>query len=208
MEWVKKLLEENTKDGTVDVDAFNAAFDKAFPEHAVPKADFNKRGEELKAAREQLDGTVTKLKGLEKAGADADNLKKTITDLEGQLKAQKEEAEKASRKYALVGELTKSGVLDPDYLIYKQGGLEGFTFDSAGAPVGVSDVVKKFKEDNTYAHLFKADKPDGYDPKGGGAPTGKNPFAKDSFNLTEQGKLLREDPARAAELAKAAGITL
>lgn len=47
-----------------------------------------------------------------------------------------------------------------------------------------------------------------YNPASGGAPTGTNPFAKDSFNLTEQGKLLKENPTHAKELAAAAGITL
>ena len=36
----------------------------------------------------------------------------------------------------------------------------------------------------------------------------KNPFAKETFNLTEQGKLLKENPAQAKEMAAAAGITI
>lgn len=36
------------------------------------------------------------------------------------------------------------------------------------------------------------------DPLGGAAqPTGKNPWAKDSFNLTEQGKIMMSDPEKA-----------
>jgi hypothetical protein len=41
--------------------------------------------------------------------------------------------------------------------------------------------------------------------KGGAAAGGPNPFAKDSFNMTEIGRLIKSDPARAKALAKAAG---
>jgi hypothetical protein len=50
--------------------------------------------------------------------------------------------------------------------------------------------------------------------KGGGAggsnggPGGPNPFSKDGWNLTEQGKVYSSDPARARQLAEAAGTTV
>tara|TARA_R110000796_G_scaffold117736_1_gene230774 strand:- start:16279 stop:17148 length:870 start_codon:yes stop_codon:yes gene_type:complete len=40
---------------------------------------------------------------------------------------------------------------------------------------------------------------------GAGGGGGKNPWSKDSFNLTEQGRLMRENPARAKQLKAAAG---
>ena len=46
-----------------------------------------------------------------------------------------------------------------------------------------------------------------YEPNKGGNPT-KNPFAKETFNLTEQGKMFKENPAQAKELAAAAGVTI
>lgn len=46
-------------------------------------------------------------------------------------------------------------------------------------------------------------------PGSGGATGGdKNPFAKETFNLTEQGNLIKADPAKAKTLASAAGVTL
>ena len=47
-----------------------------------------------------------------------------------------------------------------------------------------------------------------YESKNGGAGGVTNPFAKDTFNLTEQGRMLKENPAQAKELAAAAGVTL
>ncbi len=81
--------------------------------------------------------------------------------------------------------------------------------DKEGKPIGVEEVVKPYKDDAAMAHLFKQEqqKPP-YNPKDGGAGGVTNPFAKDTFNLTEQGRMLKENPAQAKELAAAAGVTL
>lgn len=42
----------------------------------------------------------------------------------------------------------------------------------------------------------------------GGSPTGNNPFTREHWNMTEQGKLLRTNRARAEQLAKSAGTTI
>lgn len=52
---------------------------------------------------------------------------------------------------------------------------------------------------------FKGAKPaEGGAPNPGGAGT-KNPWSKEHFNLTEQGRLLREQPDLAKQLMAAAG---
>ena len=57
--------------------------------------------------------------------------------------------------------------------------------------------------------MFKAENPNGFNPRGGNPPyPDENPFAKDSFNLTKQGELLKNNPVKAKELAEAAGVTL
>lgn len=42
----------------------------------------------------------------------------------------------------------------------------------------------------------------------GGSPTGNNPFSREHWNMTEQGKLIRTNRARAEQLAKSAGTTI
>ena len=98
--------------------------------------------------------------------------------------------------------------MDSDYLIYKQGGLDKFSFDKDGNPIGIDDVLKPLRE--SLPHLFKTEnKPNGYNPAGGSGSGGiVNPWKKESFNMTEQGKILRNDPVQAKQLASAAGITL
>lgn len=178
------------------------AVQKEFPKHAVPKEDFNAKVKELETAN----GTITELK---KSNGDNEELQKKIGDYEAEIKNLKKSAEDTEKNYALKEQLTKQGVLDPDYLIYKAGGLEKFNFDKEGKPIGVEEAVKPYKEDATMAHLFKQEqqKPP-YNPKNGGAGGVTNPFAKDTFNLTEQGRMLKENPAQAKALAAAAGVTL
>ncbi len=203
MEWLKAILEKaEIADGKLDVDAVMNAVQKEFPKHAVPKEDFNAKVKELETAN----GTITELK---KSNGDTKELQKKIGDYEAEIKNLKKSAEDTEKNYALKEQLTKQGVLDPDYLIYKAGGLEKFNFDKEGKPIGVEEAVKPYKEDATMVHLFKQEqqKPP-YNPKDGGAGGVTNPFAKDTFNLTEQGRMLKENPAQAKELAAAAGVTL
>ena len=165
------------------------------------------------AEKENLEGQIKTLNinlgELKKNNADNEALQTTIANLQGELKKQQTASEEIAKTYALKESLVKQGVLDPDYLIYKAGGLEKFNFDKEGKPIGVEEAVKPYKDDATMAHLFKQEqqKPP-YNPKNGGAGGVTNPFAKDTFNLTEQGRMLKENPAQAKELAAAAGVTL
>jgi len=165
------------------------------------------------AEKENLAGQIktlnTTIGDLKKNNADNETLQTTIANLQGELKKQQTASEEIAKTYALKDSLTKQGVLDPDYLIYKAGGLEKFNFDKEGKPIGVEEVVKPYKDDAAMAHLFKQEQPKPpYNPKNGGAGGVTNPFAKDTFNLTEQGRMLKENPAQAKELAAAAGVTL
>lgn len=204
MEWLKVILEKaEIKDGKLDVDAVMNAAQKEFPKYAVPKDDFNTKVEELKTAN----GTIEELK---KSNGDNEELQKKIGDYEIEIKNLKKTAENTSKTYALKESLAKQGVLDPDYLIYKAGGLDKFTFDKEGKPVGVEDAVKPYKEDKAMAHLFKQEqtKPT-YHPQGGTGGAGStNPFAKETFNLTKQGELLKSNPEQAKAMAAAAGVTI
>ena len=172
------------------------------------------RYEKLKTQKEDAEeklktanGTIADLK---KNNADNEELQKTIHEHEETIKTLTQQTENTVKTYALKEQLSKSGVLDPEYLIYKAGGLDKFTFDKDGKPLGVDDVVKPYREDKAMAHLFKQEeqKPS-YHPNGGTGGSGMaNPFAKDTFNLTKQGELLRSNPEQAKAMAAAAGVTI
>lgn len=203
LEWLQTILEgAAVTDGKLDVAVVMNTVKTEFPKYAVPKDDFNAKVNELKTATD----TITTLK---KDAGDNEELQKRIKAYEDQIKALQADQVKTARTYALKAKLTEAGAIDPDYLIYKQGGLDKFTFDKDGSPVGVDDVLKPLKE--SAPHLFKPNGQGGYNPAAGGAGSAggvTNPWKKESFNLTEQGKILQSDPALAKQLAAAAGATL
>jgi TolA-binding protein len=200
MQWLLDLIAKHTKDGVLDTEALTKEVNTEFPKHAVPKADFNTLNEQLKTAN----GTIADLK---KNNADNETLQGTIKEHEKTIAGLKTEGEKTRKEYALKDKLREQNVTDPDYLIYKHGGVDKFNFDKDGNPIGLEDSIKPYKE--SMSHIFKTGNTQtNYNPAGGGGGAGKNPFAKDSFNLTEQGKLLKENPVQAKELAAAAGVII
>ncbi len=200
MEWLKTILEKAVIiDGKLDVEATMKSINAEFPKHAVPKQDYNDKVKELNAAN-------TTIADLKKDNENNAELQKKITTYETEITNLKAAAANTQKEYALRDKLKEAGVTDVDYIIYKQGGLDKFNFDKDGKPIGIDDVLKPIKEASP--HLFKAQNGGGYVPAGGGNPPAGNPFAKDSWNMTEQGKLFRENPDQARQLAAAAGVKL
>ncbi|MBD5461502.1 MAG: hypothetical protein HDR24_00355 [Lachnospiraceae bacterium] len=200
MDWLKAILEKAAvTDGKLDVEAVMKQITAEFPKHAVPKKEFNDKVKELETAN----STIAELK---KESEGNEELQKKIGEYETEIGNLKKSAEDTAKKHVLKEKLTKSGVLDPDYLIYKHGGIEKFNFDKENNPLGVDDVLKSYKEDKSMSHLFKTGS--AYTPAGGADLPAVNPFAKDTFNMTEQGKLLKNNPEQARALAAAAGVKI
>ena len=170
-----------------------------FPKHAVPKQDYNDKVKELSTANETI-------KDLKKNNADNEELQKKVKDYETEVAGLKTAAENTKKEYALKDKLKEAGATDADYIIYKNGGLDKFTFDKDGNVIGLDDVLKPIKEASP--HLFKNAGGGGYNPNGGGNPPANNPFAKETYNLTEQGRLFKQNPEQARQMAAAAGVKL
>lgn len=201
MEWLKEILEKAViTDGKLDVEAAVKAINAEFPKHAVPKQDYNDKVKELSTASETIED-------LKKNNADNAELQQKVKDYEVETARLKTEADNTRKEYALKDKLKEAGVTDADYIIYKQGGLDKFTFDKDGKVIGLDDVLKPMRESSP--HLFKnAGGAGGYDPAGGGKPPVNNPFAKETYNLTEQGRLFKQNPEQARQMAAAAGVKL
>ena len=201
MEWLKEILEKAViTDGKLEVEAAVKAINAEFPKHAVPKQDYNDKVKELSTASETIED-------LKKNNADNAKLQQKVKDYEAETARLRTEADNTRKEYALKDKLKEAGVTDADYIIYKQGGLDKFTFDKDGKVIGLDDVLKPMRESSP--HLFKnAGGAGGYDPAGGGKPPVNNPFAKETYNLTEQGRLFKQNPEQARQMAAAAGVKL
>ena len=200
MEWLKKILEQAkvNEEGKIDIDAVMKLVNAEFPKHAVPKEDYNSKATELKTANDTI-------RDLKKQNEGNEDLQSKIKEYETEVGNLKKENESIKKTTALERALEDAGCLDPGSVIYKHGGLDKFNFDESGKPIGVEEVTKSYRE--TMAHVFKPTEPGGgYHPAGGGDPKGDNPWAKETFNLTKQGEIYKNNPAQAKELMAAAGI--
>ena len=201
MEWLKKIIEKaEIKDGKIDIDGIMKEINSEFPKNAVPKSEFNSVNEQLKTANSTI-------KDLEKSNKDNEDLQAKIKGYETEIENLKADSLLKSKEFALREKLTKIGVTDADYLIYKHGGIDKFNFDDKGTPIGVEEAVSVYKESMPY--IFGADtKKIIYRPVKGEENTAVNPFAKETFNLTKQGEIFKENPAQAKELAAQAGMSI
>lgn len=123
-------------DGALNVDDLLKQVLAEFPKHAVPKADFNVKVQELSTANK----TIADLK---KENSDNQELQEKITGYETEIAKLKKSVADTEKTYTLKEQLSKQGV------------LEKFNFDKEGKPIGIEETLKPYKEDKTMAHLFK-----------------------------------------------------
>lgn len=139
MDWIKTILEKHTKeDETVDLVEANKEIDAEFPKNAVPKTDFNSKVEELKSANETLDSLKKDNKDVEALQNTIKEHETTVTQLQTDLAAER-------KTYALKEALTKEGVSDVDYMLFKLGEVET---DKDGNIIELDNKVKSLKENN------------------------------------------------------------
>lgn len=94
-------------------------------------------------------------------GVDVGKLKQDLTDLQTKYDtdtaAERMKADNLQKEYGLKDALKASGVSDPEYLIFKHGGVEKFAFGTDGKPIGLDDITKPYRESSP--HLFTESKP-------------------------------------------------
>jgi hypothetical protein len=166
----------------------------------IPKDKFDTVNTEKKEYKDQVDNLNKELGKLQKQLEDNKDATDTIETLKKQIKDKETEMEKIRKQNAIKFEVLKANPNDvADILPHLKD--DAITLSDDGTITGLEEQLKALQESKPY--LFKQDNPDGTGgAKGGGAkdknPPVKNPWAKDTFNLTEQGRILKEDP----ELAK------
>ena len=174
----------------------------------VTKSRFNEVNEKSKLFEKQVNERDSQLKDLKKNVGNNEALKAQIDKLQQTNKEQKDASDKAMHDLRLntaiklaIGDKAQdseivAGLIDKEKIILSED----------GKITGLNEQLAALQKEKAF--LFKAVEPPKYTPNGGGSPQVKNPFAKETFNLTEQGRMLKENPEQAHALASAAGIKL
>ena len=176
----------------------------------VSMSRFNEVNESKKSLTEQLAERDKQLTSLKKSAGDNEGLKKEIEALQSANKQQKAEFE-AQAKALKIDTAVKLAIADSAQDTDIVAGLidkNKLILGDDGKITGLTEQVEALKKDKSF--LFKAapNKPN-YSPNGGGnQPPTTNPFKKETFNLTEQGKMLRENPEQARAMAAEAGVSI
>lgn len=173
----------------------------------VSKGDYEKEVEAKKQLETDIKTRDKQLEELKKV--DAAGLQVKIEELQTANKTTKAEYE-AKLKDLQLASAIKLAIADKVHDVDLVTGLFDKTkliLSVDGKVTGLDEQVKTLQESKAF--LFKpAASGGGYDPAGGQGNSGVNPFAKETFNLTEQGKMFKDNPAQAKAMAAAAGITI
>jgi len=208
MDWLKELLkkagvEEAKLDGVI------ADIGKELPKHFIPKNKFNEVSEAKKKLEADLAARDTQLEELKKAAGTSEELKKQIEQLQAENKKAAEawqtKLAQMQLDFALERALAAAKAKNPK-AVKALLDLEKVKLDGEQL-LGLDEQLKELQKSDAY--LFGDSTPgkvgSGTNPPGAG--TGEvNPWKKETWNLTQQGKILLEDPAKATRMKAEAGI--
>ncbi|MEA4988919.1 MAG: hypothetical protein VB095_12745 [Anaerovorax sp.] len=74
-------------------------------------------------------------------------------DIEREKAKNKEKQKKLIEKYSLKDGMKSLGVIDPDYLIFKHGGMDNFSFNKEGEPLMLEEILKPYRE--SFPYIFR-----------------------------------------------------
>lgn len=211
MEWLKKMLEEQ-KLAEDAVKTITKAVEEQYKSH-VPKHRFDEVNEAKKQLEMDIKERDKQLTELKNTAGNHEELKKQIETLQTENKQKDSEYQSKLRdlsvtaaiKLAVAGE-----VHDPDLIVTLLDRSKIELDDQGNIKNGLNDQVKALRDAKSF--LFVEKKPgtgnfSGVNPPKDGKPQNgheKNPWSKEHFNLTEQGRIFRENPELAKQLQEAA----
>lgn len=136
MEWIQTILAKHVKeDGTIDLEAANKEIDKEFPDHAVPKDQYNNISSQLSESKKTL-------KTLEEKTKDNPDVQKELSSLKEKAEALEKENTDLKINSQVSAVLQASGAKDIDYALFKLGKLE---LDKDGKVKDLDSKVKELK---------------------------------------------------------------
>ncbi|MGN9164958.1 phage scaffolding protein [Tissierellaceae bacterium HCP3S3_D8] len=163
---------------------------------------------EYDALSEQLKTANTTINDLKKDNKDNEVLQTKVTDYEKKVNDYEKQIEDMKFNYVLEGALTNANVRNIK-AVKALLNLENVRLDGETL-VGLNNQLESLKETDDYLFLEEP-KPQfsGIQPADGTKPSpGYNPWKEESFNLTDQGKIYKENPELAKSLMSQAGVNI
>jgi len=206
MDWLKEIL-KNAGIPEDKLDSTIGDINKELPKHFIPKDKYNEVAEAKKKLEDDLKTRDQQLEDLKNAAGTNEDLKQQIKDLqEANEKAAKDWETKLAQMqldFAIERTLTTAkaknikavkALLDMDKVK-----LDGDQL------LGIDEQLKALQQSDPYLFGEPGKVGSGTNPPGAGNPE-VNPWKKETWNLTQQGKILLEDPAKATRMKAEAGI--
>lgn len=206
MDWLKEILKKaGIEEGKLD--SVIADIGKELPKHFIPKDKYNEVSEAKKKLEADLQARDAQLEQLKQAAGNSEELKKQIEALQAENKKATEEWQtKMSQMkldFAIEKALAAAKAKNPKavkaLLDMNKVKLDGDQL------LGVDEQLKALQQSDPYLFGDSGKVGGGTNPPGAGDPE-VNPWRSKTFNLTLQGKILREDPAKAARMKAEAGV--
>jgi predicted RNase H-like nuclease (RuvC/YqgF family) len=206
MDWLKELLkkagiEEGKLDGVI------ADINKELPKYFIPKDKYNEVAEAKKKLEADIAERDNQLEQLKNAAGNSEELKAQIEQLqaENQKAAEEWQAKVAQMQldFAIEKALTTAKAKNAK-AVKALLDLEKVKLDGDKL-LGLDDQLKELQKSDAYLFGETGKVGSGTNPPGADNAE-VNPWKKDSWNLTQQGKILLEDPAKATRMKAEAGI--
>ena len=206
MDWLKELLKKAGIE-EAKVDGVIADINKELPKYFIPKDKYNEVAEAKKKLEADIAERDKQLEDLKKAAGASEELKKQIETLQAENKKASEEwqAKMAQMQldFAIEKALAAAKAKNPK-AVKALLDLEKVKLDGDKL-LGLDDQIKALQQSDSYLFGDSGKVGSGTNPPGAGNPE-VNPWKKESWNLTLQGKILKEDPAKATRMKAEAGI--
>jgi hypothetical protein len=206
MDWLKGLLEKAGIE-EAKLDGLIADICKELPKHFIPKDKYNEVAETKKKLEADIQERDNQLEQLKNAAGNSEELKAQIEQLqaENQKAAEEWQAKMAQMQLdfaiekALAAAKAKNAKAVKALLDLEKIKLDGEQL------LGLDDQLKAIQQSDPYLFGETGKVGSGTNPPGAGNPE-VNPWKPETFNLTLQGKILREDPAKATRMKAEAGV--
>lgn len=214
MDWLKELLKSK---GIADdiIQTVVATVEEKF-KNFIPKHRFDEVNEAKKQLEAQLAERDKQLSELKKVAGDNEELKKRIEQLQQENKAKEQEYQAKIRDMAVTTAIKLAVVgdaHDPDLIVSLLDKSKIELDDNGNIKAGLEEQLKALRENKAF--LFIQKEPETQPKFKGVVPAEgrdtppniiKNPWSKEHFNLTEQARILKENPELAKQLQAQAKI--